>query len=133
MPMQKYLAIDYGTKRVGLAINHEWLAEPLKIVPQEKALEEIISLVEQEKINTILIGIADGSVAELSRSFGKTLRERLKQTIQIIEVDETLSSVETHERLVHSSMPRKRRQENIDHYAAAAILQEYIDTHPSRE
>jgi len=126
--MKQYLAIDYGTERIGVALNREWLAEPAAIFPTKTAIPQIVSLVQKEKIEVILIGIADGKMAEEARKLAIELKKLLPK-VKFEEVDETLSSVETHKKLLHSGMPMKRRREPIDHFAAAAILQEYLDVH----
>ena len=129
--MKKILAVDYGSKRIGLAVNHEWLAEPLKIIPNNEVLSRIFEIIQQEKIEIVLIGVADGVIADQAKIFGKNIAEKAGKTVEVIEVDETLSSVEIHKKLTQGAMPKKQRQQPIDHFAAAAILQDYIDTHPA--
>jgi putative transcription antitermination factor YqgF len=128
----KYLAIDYGTKRIGLAVNHEWLAEPLEVVLRDKAGGRVPAVIHDLKIEAVLIGISEGQMAEDARRFAREVvneAKKLGAEVKLIEVDETLSSVETHQKLAMSSMPRSRRQQPIDHYAAAAFLQDYLDLH----
>lgn len=124
-----FLAIDYGTKRIGVAVSHETLAEPLEIVGIERAVEDISDLVRSYNVDAIVLGISEGKIAEEAREFAKQLMEQLGDKIKLIEVDETLTSVETHAKLAQSGMPRGKRQQPIDHYAAAAILQDYLDVH----
>lgn len=124
-----FLAIDYGTKRVGVAVSHEWLAEPLEVLSTDSAVSDIADLVRSYKVDAIVLGISEGKIAEEAREFGKQLMATLDPAIKLIEVDETLTSVETHKKLATSSMPRNKRQQPIDHYAAAAILQDYLDVH----
>ena len=126
----KFLAIDYGTKRVGVAINHEWLAEPYAIFDRAVAMQNIADVVVKEHVDALVLGVSDGPMAQEARKFGAEVS--VATGLQIIEADETLTSVETHAKLVHSSMPRNRRQQPIDHYAAAAILQDYLDTHQQK-
>ncbi|MBI5151645.1 MAG: Holliday junction resolvase RuvX [Candidatus Pacebacteria bacterium] len=124
----KYLAIDYGTKRVGVAVSRAWLAEPLAVFPRDRAIEKITSYIHEERPHAVLIGIADGPIAEEARLFAQELQKKIGD-IKIIEADETLSSVETHTKLATSGMSRSKRQGDIDHYAAAAFLQDYLDMH----
>ncbi|HAV15116.1 MAG TPA: Holliday junction resolvase RuvX [Candidatus Pacebacteria bacterium] len=125
----KLLAIDYGTKRVGVALNHEWLAEPFAVYERSTALDEVVKLVRSECIEAVVIGISEGKMAEDARRF--THEVCAKTGAKYIEVDETLTSRETHEKLASSAMSKQKRQKPIDHYAAAAILQDYLDTHQS--
>ena len=123
----KLLAIDYGTKRIGVALNHEWLAEPFAVFERSTALTEVVQLVQVESIEAVVIGIAEGKMAEDARRFAHEVCAHTGA--KYIEVDETLTSRETHEKLAHGVMPKNKRQKPIDHYAAAAILQDYLDMH----
>ena len=123
---KKYLAIDYGTKRIGTALNFAWLAEPYKIIPRENAEKTILQIIEAEYVDTVVIGIADGRMADEARAFVSAL-QKAKPNLAMIEVDESLSSVETHVKLAKSGMKKSKRERDIDHYAAAAILQDYLD------
>jgi putative transcription antitermination factor YqgF len=124
----KYLAIDYGTKRIGVAVSRLWLAEPVGIFLRTEAVRKLKALIDEEKPDAILLGIPDGFIATEARAFAQELQKETGP-LSIIEADETLSSRSTHEKLAHSSMPMMRRRDPIDHYAAAAILQDYLDTH----
>lgn len=125
--MKKYLAIDYGTKRIGVAISRMWLAEPLMIVPTDSAVRRLIAIINDERPDALVVGIADGPMAEAAKVFAKEV-SKAANGLPIIEVDETLSSVETHAKVAKSGMSRSRRQQDIDHYAAATFLQDFLDT-----
>lgn len=125
--MTKFLAIDYGTKRVGLATSHEWLAVPFEVVEREKAVDRIVQIVAELGIEALVLGISEGDMAEESRKFAQEVLSKLPNPLPITEVDETLTSVETHEKIAKSHMPRNKRQQPIDHYAAAALLQDHLD------
>jgi len=124
----KYLAIDYGTKRIGVAVNRLWLAEPIVVFDRSVALQKIAQLIGVEKPDALVLGIADGPMVAEGRTFVKELLKHVG-SMRVIEADETLSSVETQKKMIQSGMKRSKRQGPIDHYAAAAILQEYMDTH----
>lgn len=124
-----YLAIDYGTKRVGVAVNRLWLAEPVAVFDRSIALQKIVHLIAMEKPDALILGIADGPMVAEGRTFVKELLKHVG-SMKVIEADETLSSVETQKKMIQSGMKRSKRQGPIDHFAAAAILQEYMDTHP---
>ena len=124
----KYLAIDYGTVRVGVAISRLFLAEPIVVLDRATAVEKLITLIHEEQPDALVLGIADGPMVEEGRAFVKELNSKLKKPLQIIEVDETLSSVETQQKMRQSGMPKMKRRGSMDHYAAAAFLQYFIDT-----
>lgn len=125
--MRKYLAIDFGLKRVGLALNREWLAEPYKVVERNRALSEIGQVIKEENIEVLLVGVADGPIAEEAKHFAKELHE--VYTLPIEEVDETLSTKESDQKVRSSGMSQSDRRLPRDHYAAATFLQEFLDVH----
>lgn len=119
------LAIDYGTKRVGLAISRGSLAEPLEIVPTEDAVEHIQQLCHQEKVARLLLGLSENVMAEKTKVFAEQLQREL--LLPITFVDETLSSHTVHQKVLESGMSRSERAQPIDHLAAAEFLQEWLD------
>lgn len=124
--MKKVLAIDYGTKRVGLAVNHAGLAEPLTIVANDENLVPWLkSLIEDQEIELILVGISEQKMAEKTKFFAEKLKTAVGIPLDFF--DETLSSAEARKRLAHSSMKLKSKQGPIDHYAAAIFLQDWLD------
>ncbi len=125
--MKTYLSIDFGLKRVGLAINRLWLAEPIKTVDVSVAIKEIAKLLHDEQIDEILLGISDGEIAKQARAFSQELRKNIKTPIT--EVDETLSTKEADAYVLQSGMSQSKRRGARDHFAAAVFLQDYIDSH----
>lgn len=126
MSVPTTLAIDFGTKRIGLAISIATLADPLTIIPNDdRATQEIKKICEREGVKQLLVGISEQAMAEKSRAFA----EELKKTINLplFFADETLSSKETHQKLATSHMKLSKRQGPIDHYAASQFLQDWID------
>lgn len=128
---KKILAIDYGTKRIGLACSYGTLAEPLKIIPYTEgkpasAIAHIRSLCEQEMIELILVGISENTMARKTRTFIKLLKHTIE--IPIIEVDETLTSQEARKKTASKQRGKHKNDVPVDHYAAALFLQEWLDT-----
>ena len=125
--MKKILAIDFGTQRIGLAISHRSLAEPLEIIDNNnQATEKIKQIVKREKVGLILVRLSENKMAQKTDQFTQELKKYV--TVPIEFTDETLSSKNTHQRLANSQMKLKKRQGPIDHYAAAGFLQEWLDT-----
>ncbi|HKY73770.1 MAG TPA: Holliday junction resolvase RuvX [Patescibacteria group bacterium] len=124
----KYLAIDYGTVRVGVAVSRLFLAEPWVVLDRKDAIEKLIALIADEQPDALVLGIADGPMVGEGRAFVKELNSKLKKPLQIIEADETLSSVESQQKMLQSGMSKMKRRQPMDHYAAAAFLQNYLDT-----
>jgi putative transcription antitermination factor YqgF len=133
--MKNFLSIDYGTKRIGLAFNVATLAEPLLVLDNQlsnqqdivtdQAVEEIIKICAERKINEIVLGLSEAQMAVKIQAFAKILQARLALPVTL--VDETLSSHEVKRRMAEASFSLKKRQGPIDHYSAALILEDFLE------
>jgi putative transcription antitermination factor YqgF len=122
----KTLAIDFGTKRIGLAVSIATLADPLKIIPNnDKTIEKIKHIIEEESIKQILMGLSEQEMAKKIKIFTKKLEKEIG--LPMFFHDETLSSKETHQKINSSHMKKSKKRQPIDHYAASHFLQEWID------
>jgi putative holliday junction resolvase len=101
------------------------LAEPLETVPVEKAEEVIGKLIEEQEIEALVIGLSEGKMAGESRDFGVRLGQVFK--LPVYFQDETLSSLETRQRMAIAGKRQKVREGKIDHLVAAQILQDFLD------
>lgn len=136
--MKNFLGIDYGTKRIGLAINIASLVEPLLVLDnqlsddQPIASEGVISKIAQicldQKIETIVLGYSEALMAQKTKLFAQILENNID--LPVIFADETLSSHEVNRRMKEASFSLKKRQGPIDHYAAALILEDFLETTP---
>ncbi len=136
--MKNFLGIDYGTKRIGLAINLASLVEPLVVldnnldqkqeIVSQAALNQIIEICQSRNIQQIVLGYSEAKMAEKTKLFAKFLKE--KTDLPIVFADETLSSYEVARKMKEAAFSLKRRQGPIDHYAAALILEDFLDTLP---
>lgn len=126
------LAVDYGTRKIGLAIEVESIAFPLSVIPTKEIFSHLPKLVKEREIDTILIGIAnhmDGSTSDQAirtREFQKKLQNILPKNTQYIEWDERLTTFEARSSLGH--IGTKSVRDNIDDVAAAILLQSYLDS-----
>lgn len=130
----RYLAIDYGIKRTGLAVCDalETIASPLKVLHGHRRLvEEIEQIVTSENIEGIVLGLPlnmDGSQGPQARqvlAFADRLKQRLAIPIHL--QDERLSSFGAEEKLQATGLSRSKRRERLDALAAAEILQAFLD------
>jgi putative transcription antitermination factor YqgF len=126
------LGIDYGSKRIGLAISRASLVEPVKVVFQPKVhtkesiqqvLEEIKAFCDRERVAQILVGISEGEMAQKSKDFGQRLHDFTQ--LPVLYADETLSSHEVESKI--KQLKKKKRSGYIDHFAATEILERYIE------
>lgn len=125
--MKKYLGIDYGSKKIGVAISDPEgkFAFPFSIIlnkNKDKSLEEIIQILKEKQIKSVVVGESvnlrgeANSILEESKIFVKKLQEKID--IEIFFEKEWLSTVEAR---------RFDDRKNADDSAAAIILQRFLD------
>lgn len=124
------LAVDFGDRKVGVAIATSFLAEPLVVLRYsslETLFEKLSAIISEYAIEKIIVGVSEGESADKAYEFG----EKLSKTVQLpVEFqDETLSTYDAQQASIQSNMSRKKRKMNEDAYAAAFILQSFIDRH----
>jgi putative Holliday junction resolvase len=132
----RYLAVDYGTKRVGLAVcdELEFGAYPLTTVTRSRSLNhdlaEIARLARKEEAEAIVVGLplnADGShgpAAEAATAFAKSLGKHTPLPITLH--DEFLTTWEAQEELIAADVSRKKRRAVIDQMAAVYLLEAFL-------
>jgi putative Holliday junction resolvase len=133
--MGKYLAIDFGLKRTGLAITDELkiIASPLETIDSSKLMERLTDLIRSEKVELIVLGDPkrlDGSPTHITQNV-QLLREALSKTfpaVQIVLMDERFTSVMAKQVVVSSGKSKQNRADKglIDQVSAALILQSYL-------
>ena len=126
MIFPKYFAIDYGTQRVGVAVSYGTLAEPLQVVVNDdKLMQTLVTLIKENGAQEVVIGLSENEMAEKTRAFATELEKIIDLPIHFM--DETLSSAAVHQKLAEKYAHKQHYTGPIDHFAAAEILQEYID------
>lgn len=130
------IGIDYGGKRVGIAVSESGvLASPHSVVPNDAdTLARIDDVATALGADTIVVGVARRSRSTSGEQKFAVFAERLRQKTcrRVVLWDETLSTVEAAERLAASGKKRRSGKNDIDMYAAAVILQSYLDAHAGR-
>jgi len=130
----RYLAIDYGTKRTGLAVcdPSETFVSPLTVINSDKnVINKIHERIEQENITAIVLGLPlnmDGSRGPQARrtiDFSKQLRECLD--IPVHFQDERLSSFTAREMMAEAELTQKKKKKRLDAVAAAQILEAFLE------
>lgn len=125
----RILGIDYGRKKVGLAWSEGKLAEPLAVVGGENP-EDLISKIKkvaQEKsAQAIVFGISENKMAVETKVFAKKLKEVV--ILPLYYQDETLTSREAQRLAINAGVGREKRKAMEDAYAAALMLQSYLET-----
>lgn len=135
MEEKRILAIDYGSKRIGIAITDPLniFAYPLiTLANDNKFFDNLNKILTQYIVVKILIGSPlkeNGEESVTSQSVNKFIEE-LKKHVQIeVElVDERYSSEIARQRVIESVVSKKKRRDKslIDKNAAAVILEDYL-------
>lgn len=123
----KYLGVDFGLKRVGLATSEGNFASPLKTIEVKglvDAVLKVIALCKNGKFSKVIVGMPEGRMGKNVLGFVKKLK---KEGIDIETSDETLSSRRALENMIEVGVPKEKRGINDDQ-AAAIILQDYLDS-----
>ena len=129
------MGIDYGDKRIGVAITDELTgsAHPLKVVPTAIGLREISKLIaEYGNVEKLVVGMPYNLKDEVAfkakqvKLWIETLKKEVK--IPVETWDERFSTAEAKDILLKADVSRKKRKEVIDKMAACIILQSYIDS-----
>jgi putative Holliday junction resolvase len=117
----KLMGIDYGLRRIGLAISDGIVADPLGKVQD---LTAVLRLADEHGIEKIIIGLPDPRNSRV-RSFGERLAEL--SGIPVEYWDESYSTRQARQGMIAAGKPPKDRRDEIDQNAAAVILQSYLD------
>lgn len=132
--MSRYLGIDYGTKRVGLAISDSLglTATPLEVVPR-KDLEAALRRIDEDyALEGVVVGLPtamgghEGESAKGARELGAKIGTLLGVDVEY--VDERFTSRMAESALLEAGMKRRKRKETVDKVAAAIILQAFLDS-----
>ena len=132
--MSRSLGIDYGTKRVGLALSDTLglTANPLAVVPRSSIVDEVIRLVKEQDVGTIVVGLPTGLGGDegISASEARDLADELAAAtgVDVVLRDERYTTRIAETALLESGMKRRKRRESVDKVAAAIILQDYLDS-----
>lgn len=131
------MAIDYGGKRIGIAVSESGLiATPHSVMPNEgDIVSRLASLADELGAETVIVGLPRRARTTAGEQKFRDLAERLRQQTckPVLLWDETLSTVEAAERLRDGRRRRSKGMDDIDMYAAAVILQSYLDANQRRQ
>ncbi len=132
------LAIDYGLRRIGLALSDAGgtLATPHDVIPTGEAAVALPRLIDREGVERLVVGLPlnmDGSLSPMARqtaAWAQALAD--KTTARLVFVDERLTSFDaetqlTARRAEGEPLTHKRKKNLRDALAAATFLQEFLD------
>ncbi len=130
----KYLAIDYGSKRIGLAMcdRSETITSPYSVLQNRKGLlEKIADIITGEDIEVVVIGLplnmddSQGPQARLVRKFAEQLAKFINVPIHFH--DERLSTFGAEQKLIDAGVKKGKKKKILDAIAAAEILQSFLE------
>ncbi|HEY9509252.1 MAG TPA: Holliday junction resolvase RuvX [Verrucomicrobiae bacterium] len=133
----RILALDHGTRRVGVAISDElkMIAQPLEYIPAEPFGDFLVRLkqiLREKEVELILLGMPrnmDGSYGPAAlkvQEFAAVLKDNTAIPIKLW--DERLTSAQAQRFLIQGNVRREQRKEKVDKTAAAILLQSYLDS-----
>jgi putative Holliday junction resolvase len=137
-PLARILALDYGRKRIGLALSDELglTAQPLQILTRKNRREDLArlrSICAKHGVARILVGHPlhitgeAGEMADEAAAFAARISKELKLEVEL--ADERLTSWEAGQTMAElgNQARRKKKSAHLDDVAAAILLREYLD------
>ena len=134
--MGRILAVDLGTKRVGLAVTDplKIVASPLQTIPYRsrgQLADALLALARVQEVETVVIGLPiamDGREGEGCRRSQNLARELEQRGIRTVLWDERRSTRRAEQALREMGTSRKRAPRRLDGIAAALILRDYLES-----
>ena len=134
--MERILGLDVGDKTIGVAVSDllQYTAQGLMTIKREskvkdlKAIEDLLIEYDAKKVVVGLPKNMNGSIGpqcEKVIKFAEKIKNKFK--IEIIYIDERLTTVSAERILIESDVRRENRKKVIDKIAASYILQSYLD------
>ncbi len=133
----RILALDPGTKRIGVALSDElgWTAQPLETYERRSVAADVAhiqQLVDRHQVKRIVMGFPvrlDGTLGPAALQVQEFIGQ-LKHiiTIPIVVWDERMTTKAAEEILIQANMSRRKRKGTVDRVAAAILLQSYLES-----
>jgi len=132
----RILALDYGTKRIGVALSDElgWTAQPLETFERrtlDRDVAHIAALVESHSVERVVLGLPlqldgrEGPAVRAMREFTDKLEASLP--VPVVLWDERMTTKAAEELLIAADVSRKKRKGIVDRIAAAILLRSYLE------
>lgn len=139
--MPRILALDYGTKRVGVAVTDEMqiIASGLTTVHSSDLIQFLTDYVQKEKVETIVVGepkTLKNEKTDSSHEIEKLMKNLIKKfpDQKIDKIDERFTSKLATQAILMSGVKKKKRQQKelVDEVSATIILQSYMQMNENR-
>ncbi|MFC6996954.1 Holliday junction resolvase RuvX [Rufibacter roseus] len=135
--MGRILAIDYGVKRVGIAVTDplQLIASPLDTVHSQNVLAFLIEYTQKEEIDVFVVGMPvhlDGNATNNTQHVVGFVRKLQKQFphIKVVTHDERFTSRMAFQTMIDAGLKKKARADKatVDRVSATIILQSYLES-----
>ena len=133
--MSKFLAIDYGKKKTGIAITDSLniIASPLTTVETSNLNSFLKKIIDKEQIVKVIVGDPknlDNTLTDISLEVDTFINnlKKIFYKIEVIRIDERFTSKIAKQAILFSGVNKKRRQDKtlVDQLSATIILQSYL-------
>lgn len=132
----RILALDHGTKRIGVALSDElgWTAQPLETFERrtlDRDIAHIQDLVRTHDVGQVLLGLPlrlngeEGPAVQAVHEFVARLGDALP--VPVVTWDERMTTKAAEDLLIAADVSRKKRKGVVDRIAAAILLQSYLE------
>ena len=136
MAATRILALDPGSKRIGVALSDElrWTAQPLETFEHKSLAADVAhikELVTRHEVSEIVIGMPVhmngrvGPAAQSAQQFLEAVQEAVG--IPVTAWDERLTTKAAEQMLIEADVSRKKRKGAVDRVAAALLLKSYLE------
>ena len=124
------LGIDFGLRKIGLAISEGKLAEPLEVIRSKdlktsKTIQKVTDICEKQTVDKIVVGLPESGIVNQVKRFGEALRRTTQ--LPVVYQEETLTSQDAVVKMIEGGRSKKFRRQKEDAIAAAIILQNYLE------
>lgn len=136
----KYMGIDYGTKRVGVALSDTGgsLATPFTVLKNDsKLVAELEGIIKKEGVNSIVVGNSEGNKVQnaITEFIGQIT---LATFLPVEQMTEAFTSMEAHGRKGKEATSARqgkapKKPDDLDARAAAVILQRYLEKNSKKK
>lgn len=120
-----YLGIDFGLRKIGLAIANSTISTPYTVL-KNNYINQLFLICKKENIDKIIIGVSEGKMAEETKKFANKLKKEINLPIEFY--DETLSTQDAIRLSLEAGIKKSKRKSLEDAMAASVMLQNYIDS-----
>ena len=135
--MARILGIDYGERRIGLAVSDHThvIAQPLTTLIREDSgawWDRLAAIIAEQEVDAIVVGYPRtlrGTASRQTEAVDRFItRLQDRQPVPVHRYDERLTSVAARKALTQQGIKTGHRKEAVDRTAAALILQDYLDS-----